>query len=180
MKKKQDWIILGIIAVVAAMLLAGTNMITKEPIERQARMAQNASRIAAMPGVHDFEEMAQDAGADGVDNCYKALAADGSVMGYVVQTTVKGYGGEIEVMVGVGADGTITGLTAGGSNFSETSGLGSKVREEAFTSTFIGLTATPVAGDNVETISGATISSKAVIGGAAAAYDHAASHLNEE
>lgn len=180
MKKKQDWLILGLIAIVAAVLLAGTNMITKEPIERQARMAQNASRMAAMPNVYDFEEMTQDAGADGVDSCYKALAVDGSTMGYVVQTTVKGYGGDIEVMVGVDTNGAITGLTAGGSNFSETSGVGTRVREESFTSTFIGLTATPVAGDNVETLSGATISSKAVIGGAGTAYDHAASHLDAE
>ena len=83
-------------------------------------------------------------------------------------------------MVGVDASGVITGLSAGGSNFSETAGVGTRVQEESFTSTFIGLTATPVAGDNVETLSGATISSKAVIGGAAVAYDHAVSHLAEE
>jgi Na+-translocating ferredoxin:NAD+ oxidoreductase RnfG subunit len=80
-------------------------------------------------------------------------------------------------MVGVDANGVITGLTAGGSNFSETAGVGTRVQEEAFTSTFIGLSATPVAGDNVETLSGATVSSRAVIGGAATAYDHAKGHL---
>lgn len=178
MKKKQDWLILGAIAVIAALLLAGTNLITKDRIAEQALQAQHASRIAALPGVSGFEEMQEE--AEGIDNCYAGLAADGSVMGYVVQTTVKGYGGEIEVMVGVDATGAITGLSAGGSNFSETAGVGTRVQEEAFTGTFIGLTATPVAGENVETLSGATVSSKAVIGGAATAYDHAASHLAAE
>ena len=179
MKKKQDWLILGVIAIVAALLLAGTNMITKDRIAEQALQAQHASRIAALPGVTGFEEMTGES-AEGIDNCYAGLAADGSVMGYVVQTTVKGYGGEIEVMVGVDANGAITGLSAGGSNFSETAGVGTRVQEEAFTSTFIGLTATPVAGDNVETLSGATVSSTAVIGGAGVAYDHAVSHLAAE
>lgn len=175
MKKKQDWLILGAIAVIAALLLAGTNLITKDRIAEQALLAQHASRLVALPGAAGFEEVAEE--AEGIDNCYLGKAADGSVLGYVTQTTVKGYGGEIEVMVGVDANGVITGLTAGGSNFSETAGVGTRVQEEAFTGTFIGLSATPVAGDNVETLSGATVSSKAVIGGAAAAYDHAVSHL---
>lgn len=179
MKKKQDWLILGAIAIVAAILLAGTNMITKDRIAEQALLAQHASRIAALPGVSSFEEMTGEE-AEGIDNCYAGLAADGSVIGYVVQSTAKGYGGGIEVIVGVDASGTITGLSAGGSNFAETAGVGSRVQEESFTSTFVGLTATPVAGDNVETLSGATVSSKAVIGGAAIAYDHAVSHLVEE
>jgi electron transport complex protein RnfG len=178
LKKKQDWLILGIIAVVAALLLAGTNLITKDRIAEQALLAQHASRIAALPGVYGFEEVVEE--AEGIDNCYAGLDANGSVMGYVVQTTVKGYGGEIEVMVGVDAQGAIIGLAAGGSNFSETAGVGTRVQEEAFSSTFIGLTATPVAGDNVETLSGATVSSRAVIGGAAVAYDHAAAHLAGE
>lgn len=178
MKKKQDWLILGAIAVIAALLLAGTNLITKDRIAEQALQAQHASRIAALPGVSGFEEMKEE--ADGIDNCYAGLDADGAVMGYVVQTTVKGYGGEIEVMVGVDAQGAITGLAAGGSNFSETAGVGTRVQEEAFTSTFIGLTSTPVAGENVETLSGATISSKAVVGGAATAYDHAVTHIAAE
>jgi electron transport complex protein RnfG len=179
LKKKQDWLILGAIAIVAAVLLAGTNVITKDRIAEQALLTQHASRIAALPGVSAFEEMTGEE-AEGIDNCYAGLDANGSVMGYVVQTTVKGYGGEIEVMVGVDAQGTITGLAAGGSNFSETAGVGTRVQEEAFSSTFIGLTATPVAGDNVETLSGATVSSRAVIGGAAVAYDHAAAHLAGE
>lgn len=179
MKKKQDWLILGAIAIVAAILLAGTNMITKDRIAEQALQAQHASRIAALPGVSGFEEMTGEA-AEGIDNCYAGLAADGSVVGYVVQSTAKGYGGGIEVIVGVDTNGVITGLTAGGSGFAETAGVGSRVQEESFTSTFVGLDATPVAGENVETLSGATVSSKAVISGAGVAYDHAVTHLAEE
>ncbi len=179
MKKKQDWLILGVIAIVAALLLAGTNAITKDKIQMQVLAEQNASRIAALPAAIDFEEiqLAEDAG---IDSCYIGKTLDGTVVGYVAQATGKGYGGDIEVMVGVDMTGAITGMTAGGSNFSETAGLGTRVREEAFTSTFVGLTATPVAGGNVETLSGATISSKATIGAAAAAYDYIAALLNAQ
>ena len=61
-------------------------------------LAQHASRIAALPGVSSFEEMTGEE-AEGIDNCYAGLAADGSVIGYVVQSTAKGYGGGIEVIV---------------------------------------------------------------------------------
>jgi len=179
LKKKQDWIVLCVIALVAAVLLAGTNFVTKDRIERIALMEQNASRIAALPDALVFEEV-QEEPIDGIDSCYLGTKQDGTEVGYVVQTTVKGYGGEIEVMLGVDMQGVVTGMTAGGSNFSETAGLGTRVREEAFTSTFIGLTSTPIANENVETLSGATVSSSAVIGGTAVAYDHAASHLNAQ
>ena len=60
------------------------------------------------------------------------------------------------------AEGKIASLTVGDDDFNETNGLGSKVREEAFTSQFIGM-AVPVKAADVELVSGATVSSEAVI-----------------
>ena len=51
------------------------------------------------------------------------------------------------------------------------------MQEDFFANAFIGLTATPVAGGNVEAISGATVSSSATIDAAAIAYDYAVSLL---
>lgn len=110
----------------------------------------------------------------GMDWCYEGLK-DGEVVGYVSQTTVKGFGGKVEVITGVSRDQKITGISVGGANFSETAGLGAKAKEEKFTSQFIGkstaetvgvVKAGKVKGDNdVDAITAATITSSAVAGG---------------
>lgn len=110
----------------------------------------------------------------GMDWCYEGLK-DGEVVGYVAQTTVKGFGGKVEVITGVSRDQKITGISVGGANFSETAGLGAKAKEEKFTSQFIGknaadtigaIKAGKAKGDNdVDAITAATITSSAVAGG---------------
>ena len=105
----------------------------------------------------------------------KQLGADGAVVGHTAQVTVKGYGGDVEIVVGVDADGVITGLNVGGANFSETAGLGAKAKEPAFTEQFKGLTAPLVLKDNVDSITGASITSGAVVGGVNTALDYIAS-----
>ena len=91
----------------------------------------------------------------------------------MVETTVKGYGGEIVVTVGVDGDSTITGINVGGENFSETAGLGALAKEPAFTDQFAGKTvplklvkgSAEKGDDTIDAISGATITSTAVNGG---------------
>lgn len=75
------------------------------------------------------------------------------------RVTVKGYGGEIEIVVGVDNDGVITGINVGGANFSETAGLGAKTKEPAFTEQFKGLSAPLTLKGNVDSVSGASVSS---------------------
>ena len=109
-----------------------------------------------------------------IDSCY-AGSANGAVVGHTAQVTVKGYGGDVEIVVGVDADGVITGLNVGGANFSETAGLGAKAKEPAFTEQFKGLTSPLVLKDNVDSITGASITSGAVVGGVNTALDYIAS-----
>ncbi len=94
-------------------------------------------------------------------------------MGFVAQTTVQGFGGEVEVIAGIDNDLVITGVSVGGSNFSETAGLGAKAKDAAFTDQFAGKTA-PLrvikAGDTaaentIDAITAATITSSAVNSG---------------
>ena len=76
--------------------------------------------------------------------------------------TVKGFnGGDIAINVTLDDQGTVTALTVDAS--SETEGLGQKASEEAFTSQFIGKTAPFVLGEDLDTVSGATITSAAVV-----------------
>ena len=166
--KKQAWLILCIIALVAGLALAATNMVTAGPIEEQSLKATREARIAVFPDASDFTEMdiAEDTGLDSI---YEAKL-NGDTIGYVLQNTVSGYGGPIEIVIGIDTQGMVTGLSVGGSSFAETAGLGTQVKEPAFTDQFVGLAELPVLNGNVDTISGATISSSAVINGIIQCY----------
>ena len=169
-KEFPAWIILGIIVLVAAVLLVATNMLTADRIAEQSRAKAEAARISVMSGADSFEELAVPAGS-GVDDCY-AASAGGNVIGYTSQVTVKGYGGPIEIIVGVDTNGKVTAISVGGSDFKETAGLGAKVKDEAFTSQFTGVEAPIAIGGNVDAITGATISSKAVTSGVNTAVEY--------
>ena len=69
----------------------------------------------------------------------------------------------IDVISGIDSGGKVVGVIVGSSTFSETNGIGSKTKEPDFTDQFIGLELPAKPGQNVDTITGATISSTAVI-----------------
>ena len=161
------YVALLIITLAAGLVLGATYTLTKEPIEvRQAEDAE-AARKSVLPEAESFEEVAA---PEGLDWLYLGIAADGSEAGYAAQITTTGFGGEIEIIAGVNTEGTLTGISVGGSNFSETAGLGAKSKEPEFTSQFAGKTAplTVVkAGEEkgestIDAITSASITSKAV------------------
>jgi len=172
-KQLPAWIVLGIIALVAGCALGFTNELTSPVIAEQTVAAAAEARRTVLPAAVDFEEIALDAGA-ALDNCYKGTA-DGAEVGYTGQITVKGYGGDVEVVVGVDANGVITGITVGGANFAETAGLGAKAKEPGFTEQFKGLEAPLTLKGNVDSITGASITSGAVVNGVNAVLDYIAS-----
>jgi len=146
-----------LIAAIAGLALGVTNEITKGPIAEQAVISANAARSTVLPAAVSFNEI-----EDGV---FCGVDAAGAKAGYVTTATVNGYGGPIEVTVGVDMTGTVTGISVGGSNFSETAGLGARVKEDAFRAQFTGKTA-PVElrknGGEIDAVASATISSTAV------------------
>ena len=79
----------------------------------------------------------------------------------------KGYGGTVSVMVGIGTDGAITGLEI--LSHAETPGLGANAVKPDFKDRFIGKSGeltvdkTSNEGQNVQAITAATITSKAVV-----------------
>ncbi|MEG0513225.1 MAG: FMN-binding protein [Clostridia bacterium] len=177
MKKKQrDWLILCVITLLAATLLALTNFVTVDTIQAQAAEAAEQARMIALPTAKSFAAVDGDQLGE-LDSCVVGLNADGAVAGYVGQVTVQGFAGPLEIVMGIDETGMVTGMSVGGSGFAETAGLGTQVKEEKFTSQFVGNSMTPVAGENVDTISGATVSSAAVVQGAAKCYDHLVSHI---
>lgn len=169
--KNKAWLILCVISFAAALALALTNLVTEGPIAEQSALAATQSRLAAMPGADSFSalELKGDTMLQGLYAANKG----GKPFGYVGQGTAIGYGGPIEVMLGVDEGGTIVGISVGGQDFAETAGLGSRTRDPEFTDQFIGLTSAPELGENIDAISGATISSTAVVEAARHIYNYA-------
>ncbi|NLC33069.1 MAG: FMN-binding protein [Clostridiales bacterium] len=74
----------------------------------------------------------------------------------------KGYDGPVAVTITLNKDNTIAKIVVGDADFNETPGIGSKAQDEEFTGQFIGKKV-PLAEGDVDVISGATITSEAVI-----------------
>ena len=153
-------LILVAICLVVAALLAVTNSVTAPIIAENKRVAAEQTRRAVLADAESFTEIACDTAALGITGAFR----EDSGKGYVITAAHKGYGGPVEVTVGLDADGKIIGLSVDVSK--ETSGVGSKAGADDYITRFIGL-----GGDSkgVDTISGATYSSAAVKAGVDAA-----------
>ncbi|WP_250673761.1 RnfABCDGE type electron transport complex subunit G [Paraclostridium ghonii] len=169
-------IILFVICAVASLMLSLTNNITAPVIEQRNIQANNESRQEVLQDAKEFKEVTNVKG-DLVEEIYQG-EKDGEVVGYTIKTAPRGYGGNVEVMVGISSDGKISGVKIG--NHSETPGLGSKAAEPAFKDQYNGKsveTSLNVVKGNasnendIVAISGATITSKAVTAGVNAAMD---------
>ncbi|MDL2319231.1 FMN-binding protein, partial [Eubacteriales bacterium OttesenSCG-928-A19] len=173
--KLAAWIALGLIALVAAVCLAATNEVTKDVIEQQNVAAMQAAWQTLVPGASFPEGIAAAESEEGIPKEYTyAGVSDDETVGYVAQTAVQGYGGEIEVIVGTDTEGTITGINVGGANFSETAGLGAKAKDAAFTDQFQGKTVPLTINEDVDAITASTITSSAVVRGVNAAVENIA------
>lgn len=159
-KKLPAWLVLTVICVAAAALLAGTNLLTKDVIAENANREMMATLGKLLPAATRFEtlESGVTVGKD----------ADGTPVGYTQASLTQGFGGEIEVTVAAQPDGIIAGISVGGANFAETAGLGARAKEPEFQEQFAGKSA-PVAlkkdGGEIDALSGATVTSRAVIRG---------------
>ena len=156
-------IILGIIAVVAALALAATNAVTKGPIAERALAAIKQACETVMTA-ENYEEIAAPEGG-AVKKLFAAKNGD-AVVGYVAVAETSGYGGPIETTIGLTPEGKITAISVGGINFAETAGFGLKAKDAAFTDQFKDKQA-PVAlrKGSIDAIGGATVTSKAVVAG---------------
>ena len=81
--------------------------------------------------------------------------------GYVVETEVDGYADKMTLWVGVKNDGYVTGITV--RDLDETPGLGRKTASDVdFLLQFLRGTGTSAVGEDIDAVTGATVSSKAV------------------
>lgn len=169
---RPAWI-LFIVTALTGLLLGFVQNLTAEPI-RLTRERERAEALRrALPGAETFRPLE---GGDfpGVVSVEEALAGGVSV-GFCVTLDTAGYGGEIRLLVGIGSDGAITGVEI--LSHSETPGLGAKAADESFRAPLKGMTG-PVEvtkqqprTNEVEAISGATITTRAVADGLNRALD---------
>lgn len=171
--------ILLAITVIAGFILGAVYQITKEPIAKTEEAARLAAYKEVFADASDFTEIAYDPAVlnEGgiidteIDKVMEAKGEDGTLLGYVfVITNHEGYGGDIRFSLGVSLDGTTNGISI--LSISETPGLGMEA-ESVLKPQFAGKKALQfsytrtgaVTEDQVDAISGATITTNAVTNG---------------
>jgi electron transport complex protein RnfG len=158
-------ITLLVITAVAALLLGVVYSMTKPTIDARAEQTKRESMTAVMSNATEFSEVAYTE-QDGILDVNAAYNGT-ELVGYCVQVGPSGFGGTIEMMVGVSVDGSVTGVSI--LSHSETSGLGTKAMTEEFLSQYVGatgqLTVKTGASTDIDHISGATVSSRGITSG---------------
>ena len=188
----KDAIALTVITLVSGLILALVQMITKEPIIKQNEKIKQEAYQEIFPDADGFQTL------DGVNpqkDAKKALAEEGldegneieeileavsgdakEKLGYVMTVTnSEAYDGQLTFTIGIRSDGTITGISF--TDISETAGLGMKAKEDSFKNQFEGkkvdrfqYTKSGAVKDNeIDALSGATITTNSVTNGVNAA-----------
>ncbi|MBQ5865068.1 MAG: RnfABCDGE type electron transport complex subunit G [Oscillospiraceae bacterium] len=161
--------LLTICAVVAA-VLAGVNMITKDKIAEIQNQKIEKAIQEVIPNAQDVQQLPLSGDAGIVQAVY---TANGS---YALQVAPGGFDGEVIMMVGI-SEGKVAGISV--ISHTETPGLGAvaaaqNAKGEAFRGQFVGQEGTLAIGDQIDAMSGATITSTAVVTGVNAALQYVA------
>ena len=171
--------VLFAICAVAALALGLTNQATAPIIKERNIQANNESRQVVLSEAKEFKQL-KNIDLEGTDGLV-AEVYEGSngpkLVGYTIKTLPKGYGGKIELIVGISKDGAITGINIG--SMTETPGLGTKAAEPKFKDQFnqkptkeLKVIKGKASGeDQIDAIAGATITSAAVTKGVNAAIE---------
>jgi len=167
-------IVLTIICSLAATALALVYNITKDPIAYQQRLKKLKAIKAVQPNYdnepdQDFVDLKTDENTDGNGNLtrFYITKKGGTLTGVVFMVSAVGYGGTIDLMVGLSPEGTITGVQV--LKHTETPGLGAKITEGKFIQQFTEKNVQNTnwslkkEGGDIDQISGATISPQAVV-----------------
>ena len=147
-----------LITAVVAGLLGLVNYLTEGKIDALTRRKAESAMQEVLPAqrydVIDYQ-------MDGVSEAYRADNG-----GYVVRVTTNGFGGAIDMMVGVGLDGKVCGVSI--ISHSETASLGANCVREDFRSQYIGADGELKVnkdGGTIDALTGATVTSRAVTAG---------------
>ena len=170
----KNTLILTAITLISGLLLGMVYEITKDPIAASQEKARQEAYKAVLKEADSFADYAdfdekeaakavKDISGCTVNGVAEAKDKSGETIGYVVTTTSsEGYGGDIQISVGIGNVEILS--------ISETAGLGMKATEAKFRDQYVGktveaftVTKTGASSDEeIDALSGATITSNAV------------------
>ena len=179
----KNTLILTLITVIAGFLLGVVYEVTKTPISQAQETAKKEAWQAVFSDVKLGDFKAEDVDQKAADKAVKDMGVNATIdevctagdAGYVITTTDKdGFGGNIQITVGIKKDGTINGVSI--LSISETAGLGMKAQTTNWKDQFVGMSAdAPLEytknGEEgkVDAISGATVTTNAMTNGTNAA-----------
>jgi electron transport complex protein RnfG len=180
----KDAAALFLITLVSGLALSFVFEITKAPIEEQKIVKKESANKAVYSDAVSFEtndafkELAENADLEALDPDYKGITIDevskaldgsGNTIGYdVTVTTSQSYKDSLTLVFGYSNDGVIKGIRI--MSISETAGLGMNAAKPAFLDQYLDkavdkftVTKTGAASeDQIDALSGATITSRAV------------------
>jgi electron transport complex protein RnfG len=165
-------LVLTLICAVSAGLLALIENLTSDARAKAKREEMLRAIRSVMPeGYSNEPDQSVVTVTDAAGNPHKVfvgLDADGHITGYAFTSSdPKGYGGEIQIMVGVTTDGIVTGIEI--LQHKETPGLGTKIQNPEFRASFHGKNLDNATwkvqkdGGSFPQFAGATISPRAVV-----------------
>ncbi len=161
--------ILFAITMVAGLALGYVYELTKEPIAYQKELKVQKACEKVFAEASYFEEVTGDKDdKTEAPSLFQALGKEGELLGYVLQvTTEEGYGGNITIMMGISMDGTLNGISL--LSISETPGLGMRAEEVLVpqfanknVSEFMYTKTGAVTEEQIDAISGATVTTRAI------------------
>lgn len=154
MKNKSIlWPVLTIL--LGAVLLYGCALGLNGIANANAQAEHMKTMQTILPGSENFVLEAYDGEDANIVSVHKGET------GYVIETCTQGYAGEITVLIGVSKEGTVTGLQV--RDLSETLGLGAEALTDwEFLVQFLNTSGDAEVGVNVDAITGATVTSRAI------------------
>lgn len=139
----------------SALILLGAKSGLSGIASVNAERELNEMLAAVLPGSSSFEWEAY----DGEDELIQAVYKGDN--GFVIQTCAYGYAGDIVLLVGVDKNGVVQGLVV--RDLSETYGLGAEaLTDTAFLTQFLETSGDAQIGTDIDAMTGATVSSKAI------------------
>ena len=187
-------VVLTTITIIAGLALSGVFSMTKDTIENQKMAANLASFQVVVPEAESFksdeaidqaiadlngEVYGSDFGRAYINEAYVGVDAAGETVGYVIRATSSdGFDGDVSMAVGLNAEGAINAIDF--TTLNETPGMGMRVADPEFKDQFNGravskFTLNKAGGsteeDQIDTVSGASTTSGAVVNAVNAALD---------
>lgn len=179
-------LVLLLITAVTGTVLGVVHTITLEPIRITKEKIRMEALQLTLPGATEFKTLKLGTDPQGSISEINAGSSTEELLGYNFTVSPKGYAGKIEMVVGIGKKGEVQGIKL--LAHAETPGLGAEAAAPKFLDQFknkvvdkFTVTKTPSDGDaDIQAISGATITSDAVILGVNEAIDYWNNHFKEE